>query len=213
MAARRTKIVYCSWSKFKIEEWATASGAIELSAKPGSKMGDLYDLEFRQVLTSEPLLCNLEDMVNAKIKSAYQQVKVPCIVEHAGLILKGYESASFPGGLTQPMWDSLGPEKFVECVSVLSNRAIARAIIGYCDGMNIRTFVGETHGKLIPAPKGSREFYWDTVFCPDEGDGRTYAQIAQDDLIQKLRISQSMRALDAFMTYRITNESELFPSY
>jgi XTP/dITP diphosphohydrolase len=78
----------------------------------------------------------LEKMVRFKVESAYRAVLVPCIVEHAGLVLEGYETASFPGGLTQPMWDA-----------------------GYCDGMNIDTFVGETKGTLSPTPRGNRAFW------------------------------------------------------
>ncbi|RRI03110.1 hypothetical protein EH240_11115 [Mesorhizobium tamadayense] len=28
------------------------------------------------------------------------------------------------------------------------------------------TFVGETMGTIARAPRGSREFYWDVLFCP-----------------------------------------------
>ena len=195
------RVIYCSWSPFKKEEWNAAKESIELRSD-GTKLGQLFDLEFRNVHTSEPLLCDLEKMVRSKVKSAYRSVKVPCIVEHAGLILDGYESSSFPGGLTQPMWDALGAERFVASCSALTTQATARAVIGYCDGMNLYTFIGETHGTLSPNPKGQREFYWDTIFCPDGLGGRTYAEIVGNDksgLIEKLTISQSIKALKAFM--------------
>jgi XTP/dITP diphosphohydrolase len=213
---RPIKIVYCSWSDFKKEEWRTAKDHLELKSVPGKRLGDLFELEFRQAPTSEPLLCDLEAMVKAKIASAYRHVQVPCIVEHAGLILEGYEDKSFPGGLTQPMWDSLGAEKFVGCCSTLSTRAIARAVVGYCDGMNVTTFVGETTGVLSTTPRGDRDFYWDTVFCPDGGGGKTYAEIVGLDrsgLLAKLQMSQSMRALQAFLEFRLANDAKLFPAY
>ena len=210
------KIVYCSWSDFKKEEWALAKEHLELGSMPGKKLGELFDLEFREVPTSEPLLCDLESMVRAKIVSAYHYVQVPCIVEHAGLILEGYEDKSFPGGLTQPMWDSLDAEKFVGCCSSLSTKAIARAVVGYCDGMNVETFVGETSGVLCALPRGERTFYWDPVFCPDGAGGKTYAEIVGADrsgLLAKLQISQSMRALTKFLEYRLLNDAKLFPAY
>lgn len=210
------KIVYCSWSDFKKEEWKLAKEHLELNSMPGKKLGELFELEFRQAPTSEPLLCDLESMVKAKIASAYRHVQVPCIVEHAGLILEGFEDKSFPGGLTQPMWDSLDAEKFVGCCSSLSTKAIARAVVGYCDGMNVGTFVGETPGILCAAPRGDRAFYWDTVFCPDGGSGKTYAEIVGADrsgLLAKLRIFQSMRALVKFLEFRLYNEAKLFPAY
>lgn len=216
MTMRPIKIVYCSSSDFKKEEWRLAKDHLQLTSEPGKTLGDLFDLEFRRAPTSEPLLCDVEVMVKAKIESAYRSLQVPCIVETAGLVLEGYEIQSFPGGLTQPMWDSLGAERFVDCCSVLSKKAIARAVVGYCDGMNIKTFVGETKGVLCNIPRGRRDFYWDPVFCPDEGNGKTYAEIVKEDksgLLEKLKISQSMRALKKFFEYRLKNHANLFPLY
>jgi inosine/xanthosine triphosphate pyrophosphatase family protein len=214
MAAAPIQVVYCSGSEYKKEEWELAKSAIELDST-GKKLGELFELRFRSVKTTEPLLCDIEAMVRFKVESAYRQVQVPCIVEHAGLILENYEAKSFPGGLTQPMWDSLDPEQFVACCSTLSNKAIARAVIGYCDGLNIHTFVGETKGYLSNVPRGSRQFYWDPIFCPDGFGGKTYAEIVGDDksgLMDKLEISQSIRALKEFMRYRVKTEPSLFPA-
>jgi inosine/xanthosine triphosphate pyrophosphatase family protein len=130
------------------------------------------------------------------------------------LLLEGYEAKSFPGGLTQPMWDALDADLFVASCSPLTTRATARAVVGYCDGMNIETFVGETKGSLSKIPKGSRAFYWDTIFCPDGFQNRTYAEIVGDDksgLIQKLEASQSIKALKKFMQHRLNIEPALFP--
>jgi XTP/dITP diphosphohydrolase len=208
------QVIYCSSSPFKKEEWHAARDTLELHAKPGYKVGQLFELEFRDVPTAEPLLCDLESMVRSKVESAYGSVRIPCIVEHAGLILRGYEDKSFPGGLTQPMWDALGAELFVASCSPLAMRATARAVIGYCDGVLIETFVGETEGSLSETPRGRRAFYWDTIFCPDGFDNKTYAEIVGDDnsgLLNKLRVSQSIKALMKFMTYRLTHEPALFP--
>jgi len=207
-------IVYCSWSQYKKEEWNAARHTFELELYPGYKLGEMFDITFRDVPTAEPLLCDLTEMVRHKAESAYRAVRVPCIVEHAGLILEGYESASFPGGLTQPMWDALGAELFVASCTPLGLRAIARAVIGYCDGMSISTFIGETRGSLSRAPKGSRLFYWDTVFCPEGFDNRTYAEIAGNPaggLLEKLSVSQSIKALKEFMQHRLEHEPILFP--
>jgi len=105
---RPVEVVYCTESQFKKEEW----GIIRTLPFKRGKVEDYCTIEFRVVETEEPLLCDIEMMVQTKSASAYRAALVPCIVEHAGLILKGYESQSFPGGLTQPMWDALGAENF-----------------------------------------------------------------------------------------------------
>lgn len=205
-------IVYCSWSPFKKEEWEIMKQEFELESCSGRKLADLFRFEFRDVPTTEPLRCDLIEMVRHKVVSAYQAIRVPCIVEHAGLILEGFEAKSFPGGLTQPMWDALEAECFVASCAPLTKRAIARAVVGYCDGLRIKTFIGETVGSLRDTPKGDRQFYWDTVFCPDEAGGETYAEIVRSKgLLQKLKYSQSVKALRKFMEYRLANDAELFP--
>lgn len=119
-SSARAQIVYCSWSDYKKEEWEAVRTTHSLTSLPERNLGDLFDLEFRQVETEEPLLCDLEEMVRHKAFSAYQQARVPCIVEHAGLVLEGHEGNSYPGGLTQPMWDALGAEAFLRSVRPLS---------------------------------------------------------------------------------------------
>ena len=153
-------------------------------------------------------------MVRVKAASAYRKALVPCIVEHAGLILEGCEEHSFPGGLTQPMWNALGAEQFVQTCKVTSLRATARAAIGYCDGSTIHTFIGDTKGTLSETPKGKREFYWDTIFCPEDGGGLTYAEIVKEDysgLEKKMTLSQSRKAFEKYFAFRFDNSPPLFP--
>jgi hypothetical protein len=69
MATKLIRIIYCSWSSFKKEEWQIAKARLELDSQPGKKLGELFELEFRQVPTTEPLLCDLEAMVKFKIES------------------------------------------------------------------------------------------------------------------------------------------------
>ncbi len=204
----KPKLVYCSWSKWKMEEWGVAR---HFDYEPGITIDSLIEFEFREVKTKEPLLRSLEEMVREKAISAYKATLVPCVVEHAGLVLDGYEEASYPGGLTQPMWDALGAEKFVASCSVLSQQAVARAVIGYCDGAELRTFVGETHGTLRASPAGTRDFYWDPIFCPDGFGGKTYAEIADRDLAEKLSVSQSIKAVRKLVDYCKDRSPVLFP--
>jgi hypothetical protein len=60
-----------------------------------------------------------------RVASAYAQVKVPCIVEHAGLIFDDYKDRSYPGGLTKPMWNTLR-DRFIEETRSANRGATAR---------------------------------------------------------------------------------------
>jgi XTP/dITP diphosphohydrolase len=166
-------------------------------------IGDYCDLQFTNVATNEPLEISLRKMVDHKVRSAYRQLLTPCIVEHAGLIFEEQQSTGFPGGLTQPMWDSLEAHEFLERVGRPGETAIAQAVVGYCDGVSVWTFVGETKGKLAAEPKGERKFYWDTIFCPDEFGDKTYAEICEqpDGLARKMTVSQSAKAMRQFVNH------------
>lgn len=58
-------------------------------------------------------------------------------------------------------------------------------------------FEGSTHGKIVPA-KGPTHFGWDPIFAPEEGDGRTYAEM---DGGEKNKISHRYRALEKLRVY------------
>jgi XTP/dITP diphosphohydrolase len=209
-------IVYSTTSPFKQAEIAETchSGSIIVPSGERVAIGDLFKFEFRDGRPSEPLERDLEQMVRHKAVSAYKNLLVPCIVEHAGLIFDDYIDESYPGGLTQPMWDALGAERFIAETKGAGRRVRARAVIGYCDGLNVKCFQGETSGTLASRPSGSREFYWDTIFIP-ESETVTYADICSDPkmgLKKKIALSQSTKALIEFLQYRLkVGAPSLFP--
>jgi XTP/dITP diphosphohydrolase len=213
---KKIDVVYATRSEFKRQEIAVVLSSGEFTDKDYvvRKIGDRFDVKFSNISTDEPLEIDLEAMVHHKAISAYRALLMPCIVEHAGIILKRHLDKGFPGGLTQPMWDSLGGENFLQRTGAAGEAAIARAVIGYCDGMKVTTFVGETEGVVADKPRGSRNFYWDTVFCPTEFGGRTYAEISGDPsrgVAEKMKVSQSFKAFRAFLEQRArVGQAELF---
>lgn len=212
---RKIPIHYVTSSKFKQDENKVFLDVATL--KDGRRVCDVFDFHIRDAAITEVLEVDLCVLVKSEVAKAYQQVKVPCIVEHAGLIFEEYLEKGYPGGLTKPMWNALGNE-FVRETRSGGRRAVARAVIGYCDGKSICTFVGETHGTIAEEPQGDREFYWDTVFIPDTKDpdvaGKTYSEIVSNPslgLEYKLRdLSQSSKAMLRFLDYRLRQEPELW---
>ncbi len=53
---------------------------------------------------------------------------------------------------------------------------------------------GAVTGWIAPAPAGHGGFGYDPVFIPDEGDGRTFAEMVADDPATKHRLSHRGRA-------------------
>ena len=205
------RIHFVTSSDYKREENAILSRECTLS--DGRIIGDVFEF----VLVSNQIVENLEadlvELVRAEAMSAYSQIRKPCLVEHAGLVFADYADQGYPGGLTKPMWNTLG-ENFVAETQSRGRAATARAVIGYCDGKSVHIFLGETKGTISDAPRGSREFYWDTVFIPegDNPDGLTYAEIVEKHgLPHKVtKYSQSTKAMTAFLTWRLTHDPDLW---
>jgi XTP/dITP diphosphohydrolase len=213
---KRITVVYVTSSKFKREENEAFVRACVLP--DGRRISEVFEFDIRPVPIQEILNVDLSVMVSAEVVSAYSQLKVPCIVEHAGLIFSDYANRSYPGGLTKPMWDTL-KERFVDETKSAGRRAIARAVVAYCDGKQVKTFIGERTGEIADHPRGSREFYWDTVFMPEDtsglSHGLTYAEIVENGklgLDYKVReLSQSSAAMKSFLEYRLkTGDPELW---
>lgn len=207
---QKTKIVYVTSSDFKKEENRAFVENSHLSN--GDAIKDLFEFEFRDVSIKEVLEVDLRVMVQAEVALAYSQIRVPCIVEHAGLVFYDYKDRSYPGGLTKPMWDTL-KDDFVSETKSENRKAIARAVVAYCDGMKIKTFVGETHGIIARRAAGDRKFYWDTIFMPDDDEGNnmgmTYAELVENPsygLEYKVKnLSQSTKAMVGFLEYIQSN--------
>jgi non-canonical purine NTP pyrophosphatase (RdgB/HAM1 family) len=214
MAGRKIHIVYVTSNRFKKNENEFFVENCRLG--DGTLVREKFEFEIRPVPIKEILEVKIEAMVMEEVTKAYSEIKVPCIVEHAGLIFEGYES--YPGGLTKPMWNALEEHFIVETQSA-KRRASARAVVAYCDGKSVSTFVGETSGTIAESPRGKREFYWDTVFMPDDPSGKakdkTFAEISDDpDLGLKYKmvaLSQSSKAMLKFLDFRLNHPPDLWP--
>jgi XTP/dITP diphosphohydrolase len=209
---RKLTVRYATSSKFKREEIAEISRTVMVISSSASMIvGECFEFDFLSVSTDEPLERDLTRMVTHKVRSAYRQIMSPCVVEHAGLILETFQGQNYPGGLTQPMWDAIGADGFIRSVTWAGARAIARAVVGCCDGLRVLTFVGDTNGTIANKPSGPREFYWDTVFCPDGGGGLTYAEISgKEGVARKVALSQSTKAMSACLEYLLKEPANMF---
>jgi inosine triphosphate pyrophosphatase len=77
--------------------------------------------------------------------------------------------------------------------------AYAQTVVAFTPGPNVAPvlFEGITKGRIVP-PRGSLEFGWDPIFEPDEGGGKTYAEMSKDE---KDAISHRSRAFGKLREY------------
>jgi XTP/dITP diphosphohydrolase len=211
----KIKLRYATKNHFKQAEIEKIISTVSIRNRHNAEVmaSEHFEVEFHDVTTDEPLERDLVAMVRHKSVSAYKGILEPCIVEHAGLILQDYVEENYPGGLTQPMFDALEAEGFLKSVSWAGSAVVARAVVGYCDGMSIHIFSGETKGMFAKKPEGDRAFYWDTIFVPEACNGQTYAEIStgEDGLLKKIELSQSKKAIVQCMEFMLRQDPTMFP--
>jgi len=209
----RILVTFVTSSEFKRLENSALQSACRLT--DGRAVSDVFEFDIRSVAMPEPLEADLEQLVRSEAAAAYARLRIPCVVEHAGLLFAEYADRNFPGGLTKPMWNTLGAD-FVRETHSAGRHATARAVVAYCDGKTVHTFIGDTPGSLAEEPRGDiHQFYWDTVFVPDDGNPEklTYSQIVErEGLPYKMaNLSQSAKAMRAFLDWRSSARPELWP--
>jgi XTP/dITP diphosphohydrolase len=62
-----------------------------------------------------------------------------------------------------------------------------------------RLFEGTTSGTVAPAPAGDGGFGYDPLFVPDEGDGRTMAELSDDEKDAISHRGRAARALEEWL--------------
>ncbi|MGD0208727.1 MAG: non-canonical purine NTP pyrophosphatase [Verrucomicrobiota bacterium] len=131
-------------------------------------------LEFVNYRIQEILNLDLDEIVKDKTLKAHKYLGLPCVVEHGGLLINALQS--FPGGLSKVVWDTTNDLLCGFIPKGISRSATAKSVIGYCDGMRIHLFKGETTGTVAESSRGNYKFQWDPIFIPD-GATETYAEM------------------------------------
>ncbi len=170
------KIYFVTTNEYKKEEVVNAF------------KGANIELEVVSLQISELMDLDLEVIVKDKLLKAYKKFGLPCAVEHGAIHIDALNR--LPGGISKVVWDSVGDKicKFIQPGE--SRNAIARSLVGYCDGKKMYFFSGETKGTIAEKSRGDRKFQWDPIFIP-EGSTSTYAELG---LPEKGKFSQATKA-------------------
>ena len=136
----------------------------------------------------------VEKVVEHKTKQAFDKIKKPVITEDTGLYFEAWNG--LPGALIKLFDETVGYANLCELLGE-NRKAKAQTIVGYFDGKNYRSFIGEISGKIAPSPKGKTGFGWDIIFIPD-GYEKTFAEMKPEE---KNKISMRKIALEKFKEF------------
>lgn len=138
---------------------------------------------------------DLQEIVTHKVNQAYKEVKKPVFVDDVGLEV--VEWNGFPGPFIKFLLKAGGNDLLLKMVATLENKTvIAKACIGYHDGTNVHTFVGEVNGQIVK-PQGEGGWGWDPIFLPEHSK-LTYGMM---DPEEKNKISHRRTALEKFKEF------------
>jgi len=118
----------------------------------------------------------IEEVIEAKAKEAYERLGKPLIVTDTGLYIQDLDG--FPGALIKWMYQSLGNQGISNIAG--GSNAEAKTVIGFYDGESLKTYTGVVKGEITKKPRGNKGFGWDPVFRPG-GSEKSFGEMEDEE--------------------------------
>jgi non-canonical purine NTP pyrophosphatase (RdgB/HAM1 family) len=130
---------------------------------------------------------DLNEIVEHKVRQAYELIKKPVIVEDVALEFDAL--GGLPGPFIKFFVEKVPFEIICSMIgNGLTRKAKARCVFGYFDGENLQLFEGGMDGEIAKTPSGNNGYGWDKIFIPqgytvtrasldEENDQKTYLEI------------------------------------
>lgn len=142
----------------------------------------------------------LEENAIIKAEAVFARLKLPTIADDTGLVVEALDGA--PGVYTARYAGEHATyadncRKLLDELEGATDRvATFKTVLCYIDAAGNRHLVeGRVDGMISNTERGSNGFGYDPVFEPDEGGGKTFAELTSEE---KNRISHRARAVLAF---------------
>lgn len=179
-------LIFVTGNHYKYEEIK------RIAAKYGLKI-EMRDVACREIQADE-----LGEVAGYSAREACELIRKPCFVEDAGLFVQALHN--FPGPYSNYVFRKLGNGGLLKLMANERNRrAEFRSAIAYCESdSEPMTFEGRVLGKIASVAVGMHGFGFDPIFVPDEGDGRTFAEMSTG---KKNELSHRARASEAFFKW------------
>jgi non-canonical purine NTP pyrophosphatase (RdgB/HAM1 family) len=158
-----------------------------------------YPVGHRKVDLDELQSLELREIVEHKVKQAFELIKEPVLVEDISFEIGAV--GHLPGPFIKWFIEELGFEKICRLAdSDASRAAVTKVCYGYYDGSRLELFEGELHGSMPKSPRGSDGFGWNCVFIPD-GQSKTNAEMTPEETEKySLRTTTVYPALRKFLS-------------
>ncbi len=129
---------------------------------------------------------DLKEIVEHKVRQAYEKIKKPVIV--GDMSLEFVALGGLPGPFIKFFMEKVPLETMCSMIAGHTRKATARCVFGYFDGKDLELFESGLDGEIAETPAGENGFGWDKIFIPqgyevtraslsEEDDRKTYLQI------------------------------------
>ena len=163
-------------------------------------LASLFGIEIVQEKTgyTEIQSDSLEEIVRRGVREVSSKLGAACFVEDAGLFV--HRLGGFPGPYSKYVFLTIGNAGILRLLEGMNDRrAEFRSVVGYCEPEGDPVlFVGVCPGKISTEARGDKGFGFDPIFEPEDGGGKTFAEM---DVGEKNKFSHRGRALRAFMEW------------
>jgi len=139
---------------------------------------------------------DLKEIVEHKVRQAYEKIKKPVIIEDVSLEFEALNG--LPGPFIRFFLDQVPFETICSMINGQSRRATAKCMFGYYDGEVMKLLEGSLGGTIAEIPAGENGYGWDKIFIPD-GYSVTRAQLSEEDDQKTYMQVKPFSALKAFL--------------
>ena len=157
------------------------------------------ELPHQKVDLEEIQSVSLEEIVEHKVKQAYQIIGRPVLVEDVSLTFTAF--GELPGPFIKFFIESPdGLEKLCRMLDSFEDRtARAECVFGYYDGANIEFIRGGLDGSIAQHPRGENGFGFDRILQPNGYSGKTRAELNNEDDRKTYGIIKPFAALREYL--------------
>jgi non-canonical purine NTP pyrophosphatase (RdgB/HAM1 family) len=144
---------------------------------------------------------DFEEIVEHKVRQAYEAIKKPVVVGDNGLIL--HALGKLPGPLVKWFMESLGEEGLCRLLDRYDDRsAMAVTCLGYYDGTELKIFKGERPGRIANQPSTAGDWPgWNNIFIP-EGFDKPWPELSEKDQNEQASTWQALQQLETYLKSR-----------
>lgn len=147
---------------------------------------------------------NSEEIIEHKVRQAYDIVKRPVFVDDYSFVLDDLNG--LPGPFIKYFIEADdGLEKVCRMADGLKSRnATTRGYFAYFDGSNVTIIHGGVTGKVAKHPKGDLKHAYGAapIFCADGYGGRTNAELTEVEYENLYRQSRNVDSIKEFLQNR-----------